>query len=298
MAIDVTKYIARYGAMRTLGIFTFPENTPLRHGMRILLRTRRGQEAGIVLRAATEEVLTKFDAATEDKIIRVMTRTDELEDRKIKKGEKAIFDICKRIMAEMKMPMELIRIEHIFGGERVVVYYVAEGRIDFRDLVKALAAELQTRIEMRQVGVRDETRLLADCGDCGREVCCNSHIMEMLPVSMKMAKLQRATLDPTKISGRCGRLKCCLRYEYDLYCDFQNELPGIGKRIETPDGVARVVAHEILPQRVIVDLGKGTTKTYAASEITYKKSTHTEQDESEDNESELDDSDSSNNSLA
>ena len=124
--------------------------------------------------------------------------------------------------------MQLVDVEHLFGGERIVVYYLAENRVDFRELVKALAGEFQTRIEMRQIGVRDEAKLLADYGDCGKPVCCNTHLSEMPPVSMKMAKLQKATLDPTKISGRCGRLKCCLRYEYDTYEELQKDLPPRG----------------------------------------------------------------------
>ena len=113
--------------------------------------------------------------------------------------------------------MQLVDVEHLFGGERIVVYYLAESRVDFRELVRLLAGEFQTRIEMRQIGVRDEAKLLADYGDCGCPVCCNTHLVQMPPVSMRMAKLQKATLDPTKISGRCGRLKCCLRYEYENY---------------------------------------------------------------------------------
>jgi cell fate regulator YaaT (PSP1 superfamily) len=133
------------------------------------------------------------------------------------------------------------------------VYYLAESRVDFRELVKALANEFQTRIEMRQIGVRDEAKLLADYGDCGKPVCCNTHLSEMPPVSMKMAKLQRATLDPTKISGRCGRLKCCLRYEYETYQDLQRELPPVGADIITTTGRARVLAQEILAGQVLVE---------------------------------------------
>ena len=149
--------------------------------------------------------------------------------------------------------MKLVDVEHLYGGERVVIYYLAEDRIDFRDLVKSLATEFQTRIEMRQIGVRDEAKLLADYGDCGKPVCCNTHLSEMPPVSMKMAKLQRATLDPSKISGRCGRLKCCLRYEYDTYQDLQRDLPPVGADIITNKGRARVLAQEILAGQVLVE---------------------------------------------
>ena len=124
--------------------------------------------------------------------------------------------------------MELVDVEHLFGGERIVFYFLAEKRVDFRELVKDLAREYQTRIEMRQIGVRDEAKLLADYGDCGKPVCCNTHMAVMPPVSMRMAKLQKSTLDPSKISGRCGRLKCCLRFEQDVYEEFQTELPPVG----------------------------------------------------------------------
>ena len=152
----------------------------------------------------------------------------------------------------MNLDMDLIDLEHIYGNERIVVYYLAEQRIDFRELVKRLAADFQTRIEMRQIGVRDEAKLLADYGDCGKPVCCNTHLHQMPPVSMKMAKMQKATLDPNKISGRCGRLKCCLRYEYDTYEELRLQLPPIGSDIVTQEGRAKVTGHEILAQQLIV----------------------------------------------
>ena len=127
----------------------------------------------------------------------------------------------REFIARRRLQMDLVDVEVILGGERVVFYYLAEKRVDFRELVKDLARALRTRIEMRQIGVRDEAKLLADYGDCGKPVCCNTHLSRMPPVSMRMAKMQKATLDPTKISGRCGRLKCCLRYEYDTYRELE-----------------------------------------------------------------------------
>ena len=164
------------------------------------------------------------------------------------------FEICQRHVEQLDLSMELVDIEHLFGGERIVVYYLAEQRVDFRELVKRLASEFQTRIEMRQIGVRDEAKLLADFGDCGQAVCCGMHLTEMPPVSMKMAKLQKATLDPTKISGRCGRLKCCLRYEYDSYVKMQKLLPPVGADIVTEVGRAKVLGHEILAQQLMVQM--------------------------------------------
>jgi cell fate regulator YaaT (PSP1 superfamily) len=133
-----------------------------------------------------------------------------------------------------------------------VVYYLAEDRVDFRDLVKNLSGEFQTRIEMRQIGIRDEAKLLADYGDCGKPVCCNTHLVQMPPVSMRMAKLQKATLDPTKISGRCGRLKCCLRYEFDTYEELHKDMPPPGSELISTHGKARVLNLEILTQQLLV----------------------------------------------
>ena len=149
--------------------------------------------------------------------------------------------------------MTLVDIEQLFGGERIVVFYLAEERVDFRQLVKELAGEFQTRIEMKQIGVRDEARLLADYGDCGKPVCCNNHLTTMPPVSMRMAKLQKATLDPTKISGRCGRLKCCLRYEFEHYDAVQKSMPKIGAQIVTRNGKAKVIGQELLAEQLLVE---------------------------------------------
>jgi cell fate regulator YaaT (PSP1 superfamily) len=149
--------------------------------------------------------------------------------------------------------MDLVDVEVILGRERMVFYYLAEKRVDFRELVKDLARAFQTRIEMRQIGVRDEAKLLADYGDCGKPVCCNTHLSRMPPVSMRMAKLQKTTLDPSKISGRCGRLKCCLRYEFDTYKSLERDLPSVGFGVVTTRGQGRVIAQEVLAQKVVVE---------------------------------------------
>jgi cell fate regulator YaaT (PSP1 superfamily) len=149
--------------------------------------------------------------------------------------------------------MDLVDVEVILGGERMVFYYLAEKRVDFRELVKDLARAFQTRIEMRQIGVRDEAKLLADYGDCGKPVCCNTHLSRMPPVSMRMAKIQKTTLDPSKISGRCGRLKCCLRYEFDTYQGLEQELPPAGSKVVTARGKGRVLALEVLARKMVVE---------------------------------------------
>jgi cell fate regulator YaaT (PSP1 superfamily) len=149
----------------------------------------------------------------------------------------------------------------------MVFFYLAEKRVDFRELVKDLARAFQTRIEMRQIGVRDEAKLLADYGDCGKPVCCNTHLSRMPPVSMRMAKIQKTTLDPSKISGRCGRLKCCLRYEFDTYQALERELPSVGSRVVTHQGQGRVLALEILARKAVVELEDRRKIVIAQDEI-------------------------------
>ncbi|XP_037775074.1 stage 0 sporulation protein YaaT-like [Penaeus monodon] len=176
-------------------------------------------------------------------------------------------DRCFEIIRELDLPMDLVDVERVFGGERMVVYYLSENRVDFRDLVKRLAHEFQTRIEMRQIGVRDEAKLLADYGDCGKPVCCNTHLVKMPPVSMKMAKLQKATLDPNKISGRCGRLKCCLRYEYDTYEENRKSLPKVGSDIVTNNGRGRVLGQELLSRQLMVQMEDNRRVMVHADEV-------------------------------
>lgn len=240
--------------MRALGVFSTGQGEILRRGMQVIARTDRGLEAGEVLCEATDQAMAQITDPRRGHVVRQMTADDLRDDARLKEQAAKEHDICRQQCQEMQLPMEVIDVEHIFGGERVVVYYLSENRVDFRELVKVLATEFQTRVEMRQIGVRDEAKLLADYGDCGKPVCCNTHLNEMPPVSMKMAKLQKATLDPTKISGRCGRLKCCLRYEYDTYEDLQKQLPPIGVSIVTSQGRARVLAHEILASQLLIEL--------------------------------------------
>ena len=216
-------YVVRYGAMRFLGVFSSSGGVVYRRGMRVIARTDRGLEDADVLCETSETALSCLKDPAEGQILREMTAEDVHESTRMKEQALREMETCHRYVAQLDLPMQLVDIEHIFGGERVVIYYLAENRVDFRELVKLLAGEFQTRIEMRQIGVRDEAKLLADYGDCGVAVCCNTHLVQMPPVSMKMAKLQKATLDPTKISGRCGRLKCCLRYEYETYEQAQRE---------------------------------------------------------------------------
>jgi cell fate regulator YaaT (PSP1 superfamily) len=239
--------------MRNLGVFAPRGRDTFVRGDQVIARTTRGLESGEVLCEATDTAVAQLVDAKQGQILRRMTDDDARDLRKMFEQERREYDVCQREIKNLGLEMKLVDVEHLYGGERVVIYYLAEGRIDFRELVKSLANEFQTRIEMRQIGVRDEAKLLADYGDCGKVVCCNTHLSEMPPVSMKMAKLQRATLDPSKISGRCGRLKCCLRYEYDTYQELQRELPSVGADIITSSGRARVLAQEILAGQILIE---------------------------------------------
>ncbi len=261
------KYVVRYGAMRALGVLSTKGGDQFGRGASVVARTNRGLEVGEVLCEATEESLAQIKSPGSGQILRRMTTQDHNESTHMKTKEREEFEVCRQKVEELKLDMQLVDVEHLFGGERIVVYYLAEQRVDFRDLVKALASEFQTRIEMRQIGVRDEAKLLADYGDCGKPVCCNTHLSEMPPVSMRMAKIQKATLDPTKISGRCGRLKCCLRYEYDTYEDLQKVLPPIGADVVTDNGRAHVLNQEILTQQLLVEMEDRRRLLIDASEV-------------------------------
>ena len=268
----MSEYIVRYGAMRFLGVMSARNGSNLLRGTSVIIRTNRGLEVGEILcNASTDDSQDASDdrqqgqhngeqqddggaGSSDGQILREMSNQDSNELAHIEANAREEFRLCLRHIRDLGLQMQLVDVEHLFGGERIIVYYLAEGRVDFRELVRRLATEFQTRIEMRQIGVRDEAKLLADFGDCGKEVCCGCHLIEMPPVSMKMAKLQKATLDPTKISGRCGRLKCCLRFEYDTYLDLQRKLPPINADVVTSQGRARVLGHEILAQQVLVQM--------------------------------------------
>lgn len=263
----MVRYLVRYGAMRALGVLAPRGNDRFQRGSQVIARTNRGLEAGDVLCLADEDTAEMIKDAVHGQILREMTPEDINELAHIKATERQEFETCQGHVRQLNLMMRLVDIEHLFGGERIVIYYLAEQRVDFRELVKRLASEFQTRIEMRQIGVRDEAKLLADYGDCGQIVCCGSHLTEMPPVSMKMAKLQKATLDPTKISGRCGRLKCCLRYEYDTYVYLQRQLPPVGVDVITSTGQARVLGHEILAQQLLVQMEDNRRTLIDASDV-------------------------------
>jgi cell fate regulator YaaT (PSP1 superfamily) len=265
-----SKWIVRHGAMRFLGEFD-PDDGTYKRGDEVVVRTERGMELGQVVCEASPRALELLSEPTRGRIVRRLGEGDRTERARLSQAEEDELANCARFVNQRRLQMELVDVEHLFGGERIIFYFLAEKRVDFRELVKDLAREYQTRIEMRQIGVRDEAKLLADYGDCGKPVCCNTHMTVMPPVSMRMAKLQKSTLDPSKISGRCGRLKCCLRFEQDVYEEFQAELPAVGSRVLTRKGQGRVLAQEVLARKVLVEFEDGRRLPVGMDEILTSK---------------------------
>jgi cell fate regulator YaaT (PSP1 superfamily) len=259
--------IIRYGAMSHVGAFK-AEFSGLRMADRCIIRTERGVEHGVILNSVEAYEGPDQENAIIGDILRRISAEDQRKlDEIAGVLEPREFDFCKKKIQERELPMNLASVEHLFGGTKVIFYFLSEGRVDFRELVKDLAQEYHTRIEMRQIGVRDEARLLADYEHCGRELCCKTFIKHLEPVTMKMAKNQKATLDPTKISGRCGRLMCCLRFEEAVYQDLRNRLPRKGARVMTKDGEGEVTGQDPVSQQVTVELGEGVEATFHVSDI-------------------------------
>ena len=263
----IMHYIVRHGVMRFLGDFEPAADAVYRRNQEVVIETERGLEIGEALCEATPRALEHIQEPTKGRIIRALSDADREQVLRSQEREDAAFHRGNDFIRERRLQMELVDVEHLFGGERLIFYFLAEKRVDFRDLVKDLAREYRTRIEMRQIGVRDEAKLLADFGDCGKPVCCNSHMLVMPPVSMKMAKLQKSTLDPSKISGRCGRLKCCLRFEQDVYDEFQAQLPPQGARVVTGKGPARVLGQEILARKLMIEFEDGRRVVIGLEEV-------------------------------
>ena len=219
-------------------------------GQHVIVETARGIEYGLVLTGPRNVEADKVIQPLKP-VIRVATPDDDEVERKNKEKEKTAFGICLEKIAKHKLEMKLIDAEYTFDNNKVLFYFTADGRIDFRELVKDLASVFKTRIELRQIGVRDETKILGGIGICGRCLCCHSHLSEFAPVSIKMAKEQNLSLNPTKISGVCGRLMCCLKNEEETYEYLNSKLPAIGDRVTTFDGFrGEVSAVNVLRQLV------------------------------------------------
>ncbi|HUU83614.1 MAG TPA: regulatory iron-sulfur-containing complex subunit RicT [Phycisphaerae bacterium] len=273
----------RYGLMRYIGEFNYPPDMKFGCEVKVVVQTKRGIEIGEQVsltcqgcsQSVSREQILEFTARSgsayyelkSGKILRQATPDDLAEYEHINAGAKAKRDLCHEMAQQHKLEIKVVACEPLFGGERIIFYFVADARVDFRALVKDLAREFQTRIEMRQVGTRDEARLVADYETCGRECCCRTFLKSLKPVSMKMAKLQKATLDPSKVSGRCGRLKCCLRYEHTGYEELDARLPRIGAAVGTTFGNATVVDRQILTQLLMVEAEGGGRVAIAFEDV-------------------------------
>ena len=229
-----------------------PGEEDIKTGQHVIVETARGVEYGYVV-LGTHEVDDKKVIQPLKPVIRMATEAVEETERKNKEKEKEAFKICLEKIKKHDLDMKLIDTEYTFDNNKVLFYFTADGRIDFRELVKDLASVFKTRIELRQIGVRDETKIVGGIGICGRPLCCASYLSEFIPVSIKMAKEQNLSLNPTKISGVCGRLMCCLKYEEETYEELNSKLPNVGDYVTTDDGLkGEVHSVSILRQMVKV----------------------------------------------
>ena len=233
-----------------------PKNYEIKTGDHVIVETARGIEYGKVV-LAPREVSDDSVVHPLKEVLRVATKDDDEREAQNRSKERNAFKICQKKIREHGLEMKLIDAEYTFDNNKVLFYFTADGRIDFRQLVKDLASIFKTRIELRQIGVRDETKILGGIGICGRCLCCHTYLSEFVPVSIKMAKEQNLSLNQTKISGVCGRLMCCLKNEQETYEELNKRLPGIGDMVTTPDGLqGSVQSVNVLRQRVkvIVDI--------------------------------------------
>ena len=252
-----------------------PGENEIKTGDHVIVETARGVEYGYVV-LGTHEVDDKKVIQPLKCVIRMATPADEETERRNKEKEKEAFKVCVEKIKKHNLSMKLIDTEYTFDNNKVLFYFTADGRIDFRELVKDLAAVFKTRIELRQIGVRDETKILGGIGSCGRPLCCATFLPEFNPVSIKMAKEQNLSLNPTKISGVCGRLMCCLKNEQDTYEELNSHLPNVGDSVTTPDKlVGEVSIVNVLRQRVKVlithDNDEKELKEYPVEELRFKR---------------------------
>jgi cell fate regulator YaaT (PSP1 superfamily) len=277
--------LVRYGLIEKLGLFTHELKEIPKLGGKVVVKTERGLEIGSLVGPLTHykggnlkmgyEHLKKyfedsgipFCNKTEGNFVRFANHEDISEQNHLRQISTNEINICRKVVKELDLKMKVVDAEHIFGGERIIFYFMAENRVDFRELVKKLAHEYQTRIEMRQIGARDEAKMLGDYETCGQECCCIRFLKSLKPVNMRMAKMQKATLDPSKISGYCGRLKCCLRYEDKNYLQLKKKLPRKNTQVKTPSGVGKVISGQILTQLVGVLMKDGKRLVFSVEEL-------------------------------
>lgn len=254
--------------------FFSPGNLEISTGDHVIVETARGVEYGRVVTGPKdvedEEVIQPLKS-----VIRVTTEEDEQTELKNREKEKEAFQICQEKIRKHNLEMKLIDAEYTFDNNKVLFYFTADGRIDFRELVKDLAAVFRTRIELRQIGVRDETKIRGGIGICGRPLCCSTYLSEFAAVSIKMAKEQNLSLNPSKISGVCGRLMCCLTNEEETYEELNSQLPSVGDQVTTPDGLTgNVHSLSVLRKlvKVVVNLenDEKEIREYKAEELKFR----------------------------
>ena len=261
---------------RTAGKIYFfsPGNFDIKKGDHVIVETARGVEYGSVVlspkKVSDDEIMQPLKP-----VLRIATEADEKAQKKNHEKEKEAFKICKEKIVKHGLAMKLVETEYTFDNNKILFYFTADGRIDFRELVKDLASVFKTRIELRQIGVRDETKILGGIGICGRPLCCHTYLTEFAPVSIKMAKEQNLSLNPTKISGVCGRLMCCLKNEEEAYEELNSKLPNVGDRVETVDGFrGEVQTVSVLKQMVRVlittENDEKEVKDYPVEELRFK----------------------------
>lgn len=250
-----------------------PKNLEIKSGDHVIVETARGVEYGNVVLPPRDVEDEKVVQPLKE-VIRIANAQDDKKEESNRKREKEAYQICLKKIKEHGLEMKLIDVEYTFDNNKVLFYFTADGRIDFRELVKDLAAIFKTRIELRQIGVRDETKILGGIGICGRVLCCHTYLSEFAPVSIKMAKEQNLSLNPTKISGVCGRLMCCLKNEEETYEELNRKLPVVGDRVNTPEGLrGEVQSVNVLRQlvKVIVDVDdEKEIREYAVEDLKFK----------------------------
>jgi len=236
-------------------------------GDRVIVEADRGLEYGTVVAPSEKVTEVKPPGKAFRKVIRKSNPWDEKQIAKNKAKTKDLMNVCEKKIQEHKLPMKLVDAEYSFDRSKIIFYFTSENRVDFRNLVKNLASIFRVRIELRQIGVRDEARLLGGHGSCGRELCCMSFLKNFEPVTIKMAKVQNLPFNPSKISGLCGRLMCCLGYEYASYKEASKGFPKVGKEIKTTQGKGKVIAVNPLKGKITVDFGEGKIKDIKVGEI-------------------------------
>ena len=232
-----------------------PDGKQINNGQQVIVETARGVECGEV--ALPNRIVDDSEIVSPlKKVIRIATAEDLQKITENKKKEQEALEICQQKINEHKLDMKLVDVEYTFDNNKILFYFTADGRVDFRELVKDLASIFRTRIELRQIGVRDEAKMLGGLGICGRPFCCSTFLGEFQPVSIKMAKEQSLSLNPTKISGTCGRLMCCLKYEQDVYEQLLKITPKVGAIVNSPDGKGQVIDSNLLTGMIKVRLDK------------------------------------------